>query len=254
MPSRYLLPLLLRLSLLVLCAGSVAAQVVSDTARGLVGEEVRLVIRAATPVGASDSLTIRGAFHLGNATVFLPERFAAGPRTIVERSALTRQSDSTYEFSVVLRPHSGESIAAGDTLCLLAGEALAGYDSVCVIRFAPLRANDGPATEATGVVITRSVGTPLPYIRYATLERGYPNPAKRYQTVSWAFRIDKASPVRFGIYNVAGELISEHDRGELAPGIYVERFTIGYDVSTGVYLVALTTNSGDAWQWMHVVK
>lgn len=231
-----------------------AAQIVADTARGLVGKEVRLSLRTASALDEVDSLTLRGSFLLGNATVFYPERFIGTGNTIVDRSELTRLSDSTYEFLIALRPANGAGLAAGDTLCMLAGEALAGYDSVCVITFTGVRANDGPASEARGVVITRSIGTPLPYIRYATLEPGYPNPAKRYQTVSWAFRIDKASPVRFSIYNLAGEMISDRDLGELAPGIYLEHFTIGFDVATGVYVIGLNTNSGDAWTWMHVVK
>ena len=238
---------------LVLAASTSArAQAPVDTARGLVGEEVRLAMRSSVAIAPADSIALRGSLLLGNATVFFPERFVGTGSTTVERSTLTRTTDSTYDFDVVLR--ALETIDAGDTLCLLAGEALTGYDSVCVVRFSGVRANDGPASEASGVIVTRSVGTPLPYIRYATLEPGYPNPVRRYQTVSWAFRIDKASPVRFGIYNLAGMRIADIDLGERPPGIYVERFTIGFDVATGVYLVGLNTNSGDAWTWMHVVK
>jgi hypothetical protein len=245
---RYLLLLVLAFT-----PAAARAQVAADTARGLVGEEVRLAMRTSGALDAADSLTLRGSFHLGNATVFYPERFVAGPRTAVARYDLVKLTDSTYTFTVVLTLPAGP-IVAGDTLCLLAGEALAGYDSVCRVSFTGLRANDGPPSEATGTIITRSVGTRLPYIRYATLEPGYPNPAARYQTVTWAFRIDKASPVRFGIYNLAGEQISDHDLGELGPGIHIETFEIGFDVATGVYLVGMTTNSGNAWQYMHVVK
>jgi hypothetical protein len=236
-----------------LAPASAGAQVVADTGRGLVGEEVRLALRTTSAIDAADSLTLRGAFHLSNATIFYPERFVGTSQTEVLRSTLVRMTDSTYSFDVVLRA-PGAALAPGDTLCMLAGEALTGYDSVCVVSFSGLRANDGPASEARGVIVSRSVGTPLPYVRYATLEPGYPNPARRYQTVTWGFRIDKLSPVRFSIYNTAGMRIAEHDLGERAPGIYVETFTIGFDVATGVYLVGLNTNSGDAWTWMHVVK
>jgi hypothetical protein len=252
MHSRFIPRTLLIVAATLLC-GSASAQIVVDTARGLVGEEVRLALRATSAIDSIDRFTLRGSFHLGNATVFYPERFVAGPRTSVESFSLVKHTDSTYDFEVAITP-SGGRIAAGDTLCLLAGEALAGYDSVCVVSFAALRANDGPESEATGVVVTRSIGTPLPYVRYATLEPGYPNPVARYETVTWAFRIDKGSNVRFEIYNLVGERIAMHDRGALAPGIYTESFEVGFDVATGIYLIGMSTNSGNAYQYFHVVK
>lgn len=238
--------------LAALAAPASRAQLVVDTARGIVGEEVALAIRLATPIDSTAALTLRGSFHLSNATVFHPERFIGAARTRVESFRLVRLTDSTYDFRVDMTLPDGVP-GARDTLFLLAGEALAGFDSVCVVSFSALSDEDSIG-RASGVIVTRSVGTPLPYVRRATLEPGYPNPARRYQRVTWGFRIDKESPVRFGIYNLAGELIADHDRGVLPPGIYLETFEVGFDVATGAYLVALSTNSGDAWQWMHVVK
>jgi hypothetical protein len=248
-----LIPTLLSLLLLALGHSGASAQVVLDTARGLVGQEVQLALRTREAIASSDSITIRGGFHLSNATVFYPERFVGATSSTVSRYELTRLTDSTYDFTVVVAL-GGRAPAAGDTLVLLAGEALAGFDSICVVRFSGLRTNDAPASDVAGIIITGSIGTRLPYIRYATLEPGYPNPARRYETVTWAFRIDKASNIRFGIYNLGGEQIYDHDLGELAPGIHLETFNIGFDVASGVYLVAMQTNSGNAWQYFHVVK
>ena len=241
------------LLLVAIAPATMLSQIVVDSARGLVGKEVALAMRASGALDSMARLSIRGSFHLSNATVFYPERFIAGGLTRVDDYSLTRLTDSTYDFTVDISIE-GSAIGEGDTLCLLAGEALVGYDSVCVVTFSPLRANDAPVDAAAGVVVTRSIGTPLPYVRYATLEPGYPNPAQRYQTVTWGFRIDKASEVSFAIYNLAGELLSNHDMGLLGPGIYTKTFNIGFDVATGVYLVTLHTNSGDASQWMHVTK
>lgn len=239
--------------LVAFAAPAASAQIRSDTARGLVGNEVRLALKTGIRMDSSDSIILRGSLHLSNPTVFYPERFVAGDRVEVSSYELKRANDSVYSFTVVIAPRDGH-VDADDTLCLLAGEALAGYDSVCTIRFTGLRANDGPENSATGVIITHSVGTPAPYVRHATLEQGYPNPARRYQTVTWAFRIDKASPVSFAVYDPTGQRISNDDLGMLDPGVHTKTFEVSYDVSTGAYLVSLTTNSGLAWGWMHVLK
>lgn len=229
------------------------AQVIADTARGLVGDEVRLALRTGVAIDSADSIILRGTFLLSNPTVFYPERFIAGARTSVRTYEIVRTNDSVYSFSVVLALID-RRIAIGDTLCVLAGEALAGFDTVCTVEFSGLRANDGPLKDAVGVIVTHSVGTPSSYVRHATLEQGYPNPAQRYQTVTWAFRIDKESAVSFAIYDLNGQRIANNDLGRLAPGIYTETFNIGYDVPTAPYLVELTTNTGIARGWMHVVK
>ncbi|MBC8145722.1 MAG: T9SS type A sorting domain-containing protein [bacterium] len=234
-------------------SASTRAQVFADTARGLVGKEVQLALRVDEPVDSADSISLRGSFLLSNPTVFFPERFVAGSRTTIRAFELMRVNDSVYQFNVVVALND-RRLSIDDTLCLLAGEALAGYDTISAVRFTGLRANDGPATNATGTIITTSVGTPAPYIRHATLQQGYPNPARRYQTVTWAFRIDKESDVIFAIYNLTGQRISHRELGTLPPGIYTETFNVEFDVPTGTYPVELTTNTGIARGWMNVVK
>ena len=251
-----LTPLLLFVAALLPLTAS--AQITVDTARGLVGEEVRLAVRTvadidATAIDSTGALMMRGSIHLSNPTVFYPERFTSSVGASIRRYELRKLTDSTYVFEVVIS-FPARRVASGDTLFMLAGEALAGYDSVAVVRFDGVRATDGLSYDATGIVITRSIGTPMPYVRYATLEQGYPNPASRFQTVTWAFRLDKQSQVSFGIYNLHGELISDRDLGRLGPGIHIETFTIGFDVAGGTYVVHLRTETGNAWTWMTVVK
>ena len=253
--------LLFSLCTLCLCGVSLfllpqatTAQILAGNAHGFVGKEVQLPLRLANGVDTGAVLTIEGAFQLSNPTVFFPERFvvAAGDSLIAPR--LTKLTDSTFTFALTVRTSSATPRAEGDTLFRLAGEALAGNDSVCVVSFGNLRLNGGEVGAAIGTIITTSIGTPRPYVRFATLEQNYPNPVLRFTPTTWADRIDKDSPVKLILYTDLGEEYTILDQGFVPAGIHLITFTPGYDVSVGVYWARLVSNSGEAYKPMHVLR
>lgn len=245
--------LILPLLLLVAFIGA-RAQVVVDDAHGLVGAEMRLSLRySEIPGDSSATVQMQGDLKLNNPTVFFPERFDPVAGAVLLDQSLNRLSDSTYTFELTVRFDSGDRPGL-DTLCYLVGEALAGYDSVCTVSLSNVSLNGDMLTPAAGVVTTTSVGTPRPYVRYATLERNYPNPVQRGVKTTWTYRIDKQSLVGFIIYNVQGEEVMVLDLGVQSPGIHQISLTPGYDIATGIYWARLHTNSGDAYQPMHVLR
>jgi len=246
--------LLLLLPLMVTAFVGVRAQIVMNDTHGLVGEEVRIALRyPSLPGDSSATVKMEGDLTLSNPTVFFPERFDPPVGAVVLDQRLTRLTDSTYTFSLAVRFDSGERPGV-DTLCYLAGEALAGYDSVCVVRLSNGTLDGGIFLPASGVVTTTSIGTPRPYVRYATLERNYPNPVFRGAKTTWTYRIDKQSLVGFTIYNIQGEEVIVMNLGVQSPGVHQISLTPGYDVATGIYWARLHTNSGDAYQPMHVLR
>jgi hypothetical protein len=242
---------------MLMLSGSVTglhAQILVDSARGIVGAEARLPIRyAGTPVDSIGTIAVEGEFLLSNATVFFPERFDGAGRDSLIAWKLTRLTDSTYSFSFTARFDSAGG-PAGDTLCYLAGEALAGFDSVCVVRFSKLRVDGDSAADARGTLLTVSVGTPLPYVRFATLERNYPNPIRSGSRTTWAYRIDKPSTVKFHFYNIVGAETFVQDLGEQSGGVHLFSFTPTIETATGMYIVRMETSTGDAYQFMHVIR
>lgn len=240
--------------LLLFAATPTTAQIVAGDAHGFVGQEVQLPLRLQSGVDTGATLTIEGAFQLSNPTVFFPERFAipAGDTTLATR--LTKLTDSTFTFALTIRTGTATPRIAGDTIFWLAGEALAGNDSVCVVTFSTLRLNGGELGAATGTLTTTSIGTPRPYVRFATLEQNYPNPVLRFTPTTWAYRIDKDSPVKLTLYTDTGEEYITLDQGFVKAGIHLITFTPGYDVSVGVYWARLVTNSGEAYKPMHVLR
>ncbi len=233
---------------LMLCAllvpATARAQIAIDTARGLVGKTISAPIRApGLPAGRSGAVTVTATLRLSNPTVFYPQRITAPAGDVVDSFMLTALKDSIFEISFTVR-RTAPNAGAGDTLAMLLGEALAGSDSVCIVTLESVRLNDAPIGGARGVVITESVGTPIPYVRFAILEQNYPNPVPRGRQTRWAYRIDKRSDITFRFFDLLGKEIHTEYLGvqDLGPHIYV------YDppptLPTGTYYVRLETNSG----------
>lgn len=247
--------LLLTLLLLLLLAHTPArAQIVADTTHGVVGKTVQATFRLATNGNDYHGvMTLRGTMQLSNPTVFYPERFIAPEGDSVIAFELKGVKDSIYTISVTLRRDSTNS-TRGDTLFYLAGEALAGSDSICRLTFRDITINEMAGNIAPGAIITRSIGPPLPYVRFAILEQNYPNPVPRGGTTKWAFRIDKRSDVRFSFYNLLSEELFTVNLGDLDIGPHTFTLTPQLDMPTGVYLVRMTTNSGSVDQVMHILR
>ncbi len=227
-----------------------AAQLVVDTTRTIVGASTAVVVRLqeadALPAGR---VTLGGTLRLSNPTVFFPQRFLAPSGSRVLESSLVAEKDSIYNFSLTL-----ERDSAGDTLFVLGGEALAASDSLCILRFEDLSLAGSSINDASGVVISRSVGPPLPYIRFATLEQNYPNPVPSGTTTAFAYRIDRRSEVTFHIYNVLGQELVTEQLGEQPLGPHIFVFVPYPTMPTGAYLVRMVTNSGSADKVMHILR
>lgn len=237
---------------LLLCATSAPAQFAADTARGLVGKEVVLPFtNRGEAIEAGAVLTLRGDVKLSNPTVFFPQAFRDNGSAITD-SVLERFTDSTYSFALTVQAE--RAILPGDTLFLLAGEALTGSDSVTALLFGNLFLNETPVADFTATVITESVGPPFPYVRFAVLDPGRPNPTKPGLTVTWGFRIDRPSEVTFKIYDLIGQEIAVQELGMLDNGVYVNTFTPDFFFPSGMFIVRLISNSGEAFQVMHVLR
>jgi hypothetical protein len=234
----------LLLVFLFLVTGKLSAQLVLDTARGMVGERVQVPFALSAPV---ESLVLRGELKLSNPTVFYPETFLAVKPGMSLLSRITRLTDSTYTFELTL--HS----APAGVICYLGGEALAGSDSICSVQLSALEANGERWPDTTGIIIVTSIGTPLPYSRFARLEPNYPNPAHRGLATTWAYRIDKQSVVRLVLYDTVGRTLEDFDLGERSKGIHVFAFTPPVSMATGLYWARLITNSGEFAQPFVVV-
>ena len=246
--------------IILLCCGIVSciqvgvAQIGVDSATGLVGKEVQLPLtyRGTVPLDAGRELTVQGEFKLSNPTVFFPQAFRTFGKTELLESELSSSTDSTWSFVLTIRTVA--EIQPGDSLWLLAGEALAGSDSVTSLFFHDMVLGEEVLPDVTGVILTRSIGARIPYVRFATLDPGRPNPTAPGITVQWGFRIDKASDVIFKIYDMLGQEIEVQELGELDQGVYVNTFTPDFTFPSGMFFVRLITNSGEAWQIMHVLR
>lgn len=228
------------------------AQLTIEPARGIVGKEARVVVLLSGLDGAGAS-TFTGLLKLGNSTVFFPERFIAPTGDSVAGFSLRAVNDSLYDFSFTLM-NIANPRPARDTLVILTGEALAGSDSICAITLIDVMNNGVPVGTATSLIITSSIGPPLPYIRFATLEQNYPNPIRRGQSTTWGFRIDKPSEVRFIIYTDLGQELEVVQLGLTGIGPHTFTYTPGLTQPSGIYWARMITNTGIAEKPFHIMR
>lgn len=224
--------------------GSAHAQLVVGQGSGTVGQRVRIPISLEHSV---DTLAVHCTIVLSNPTVLYPEQVVVANSDTLLSSRVQRLSDSI---------HTAEFVLVGATtgvVCYLVGEVLAGSASTCLVTLRDIEAN-GERWESTEALVTvQSVGTPLPYVRFAQLEQNYPNPARRGQSTTWAYNIDKGSVVQLVLYNLTGKAIEHFQWGYQELGIYRFSYTIPTDMATGLYFARLITSSGNSSQPFVVV-
>jgi hypothetical protein len=221
------------------------AQIRIDTARMTVGSRGTVAVRLTENLPGAN-VTLTGRVTLSNPTVFFPDsiRVPIGSSDFVY--SLVRRNDSTFDFSLVLR----RTAQSRDTLCLFSGEVLAGSDSISFVRLSGLNAfinNTARIIPSTsGVIVSRTLGAPLTYVRVAKLDPSVPNPAPRNQVMTWAYRIDKDSEVTIILYNALGQEVKQLPQGFQRKGTRFIRFAPSeLDFGVGRYWARLVTNSGE---------
>ncbi len=227
----------------------------ADTAHGLVGSEMMVPLRVAIADTDATELRLDGVIMLANPTVFYPERFIAlGGDSIVSFSIVSIDSRFHQLDRFSLTIHHDTAGLPRDTLCLIGGEALAGNDSCTIVSFDSLTSGGGALAADDVLALTRSIGAPFPYVRFATLEPGVPNPSKRGDEVAFGYRIDKDSEVTFRVYTLTGAQVYYDDLGYVPYGSYTFRYPIGFEIPSGPFIVRMTTSTGDDYQMFTVIK
>ncbi len=218
------------------------SQIVKDTLRGTVGEELCInfsLLNDTTIIGSS--MTFRGKFKLSNPTVFYPENLVKNDKHTIAEATIKRFNDSIYTFSIIMNDIAVSDKFIGFSLC---GEALAGSDSICVVYFTDDTLNDYDYDNFKCVIITKSIGTPLPYIRFATLEQNYPNPVPGGISTKWFYRIDKTSEIVFSVIDYLGRETVVEKLNEQPEGINEFSLVPSLFFISGLYWLKMTTNSG----------
>lgn len=240
-----LLPMLL---MVVFMQGWAQKLVLQDTARGSVGDEMSVTL---TLRDTGSAIVLQGKLFLSNPTVFYPLRFKEDSLLRIDKQQLVRHTDSTYSFAINISP-----LEQGRTELVLKlwGEALAGSDSLCFLSFDSVYVGDSLLRPLRTTILTNSIGTRLPYVRFATLEAGYPNPTAPGLNTTWAYRIDKASTISFISYDVLGREIRRDVIENQSLGVHLYQFVPDLDFPVGVYTLRMKTNSGEALQRFVVVN
>lgn len=218
---------------------------VADTTRGVIGDELFIPITLDSI--SAKSIEFNAVLRLKNPTVVYPLRFqidSLSSSWSLRDYVLQRRNDSTW----LLNLSAESSIVPVKPLSMkFYFEALAGSDSTTSIVFDSISINSTQVSAISATCITRSVSGVLPYVRFARLEYGYPNPAPVQSTITWAYQLDKQSEVEFIFYNALGRVIQQQVFQQSA-GVHLYTLTPDIYLSPGAYLLRMKSNSGEAVQ------
>lgn len=209
-----------------------------------VGKQYEIpILLSLAPGTFSFSATVK----LSNPTVFFPEGLSQTAKSTISNHSLTRLTDSTY--SLVATVVANEIT---DTAFFLWGTALAGNDSTTTIQITDLRVNDNPLANLEIRLLTTSVGTRRPYVRFSVFDPGFPNPITSQETITYAYQIDIPSDVRFYAVTLNGTQTLIGDFKNVPFGVHTFQFTPGPLWASGNYWVMFETVTGTRYQPLHI--
>ncbi|MCL5991986.1 MAG: hypothetical protein M1419_07785 [Bacteroidetes bacterium] len=218
-------------------------QIFTDTVRGEVGDEVFININVPDSISSIGINSMSGKFLISNSTVFYPDSISNVSNYSLMKDSIFNNFDTVWYFNIEFY-NIIDSTA--DIIFRLNGEALAGTDSVCILKFRNVKLNDIDINDFDAVVITHTSGTPLPYIRFAKLDKNYPNPVPGGSSTKWHYIIDKPSIVEFYILDYRAKETFLINLGEQSTGIHEYVFTPDMGFSSGLYWMKLRTNTGES--------
>lgn len=215
--------------LIVWCAGITGAYAQSDTTRGEVGGTLCFRKMLPPPEGTCQ---VTFLVQLSNPTVWYPRAATLNSAT----AELRRRSDTVWQVSATIAP-------ADQVELELCGTVLAGSDSVCVVTLDSLEVCSSVLGRLQQVLIVRSVGPPLPYIRFARLDGPYPSPVARRGSFAVIVRLDARSQVTMYLYDVIGRLHLQRE-WTFERGVHRQEIQLPESCVPGVYTLVAETASG----------
>ncbi|PKL86071.1 MAG: hypothetical protein CVV22_04050 [Ignavibacteriae bacterium HGW-Ignavibacteriae-1] len=233
---------------LILASNLLNSQIRIDSAFGKIGQSTEMAITI-SPELLEQNINIEGQFTLSNPTVFFPDSVTT--LAIGLECSLTRLNEFDYEFAV-------SGALSGDLTdslnIFIVGELLAGYDSVCVLHFEYIKVGSNTLSDLSGIVVSESIGTPLPYVRRSVLSLNYPNPIFAGESTEWAYKIDLPSQVRFIIYDLNGKVYKDIDLGIVPAGAHKFELHTNPTFAAGAYLIHFISPSASNKRMFMVIK
>lgn len=209
-----------------------------------VGKQYELPIIKPTSIGVN---TITANVKISNPTVFFPDGLSVRSRSTFTNQALTRLTDSTYTIQATFEVNDNS-----DTAMFLWGTALAGNDSTTVLTFENFTVNGNIEPNYSINLLSTSVGTRRPYVRFSVFDPGFPNPISSQETITFAYQIDLPSDVRFYAVTLNGTQTLIGDFKNVPFGVHRFQFTPGPLWGSGNYWVMFETVTGTRYQPLHI--
>lgn len=233
---------------LMLASNLLYSQIQIDSAFGKIGQSTEMAITI-NPELLEQNIIIEGKFKLSNPTVFYPDSLTC-PNSALN-CTLNRLNEFDYEFAVtgLLSEDFSDSLTIS-----IVGELLAGYDSICVLNFEFIKIGSNTISDLSGIVLSESIGTPLPYVRKSDLSLNYPNPILAGESTEWTYKLDIASNVRFIIYDICGKIYEDIDLGFVPPGQHKFVFQTNPTFAAGAYLIHFLSTSASNKRMFMVIK
>lgn len=220
------------------------AQMFCDSAEAYIGKTplISKIGISKSIVSSADTNIITFDILLSNPTVLYPDSiiFDYNNLTYIE-SVLERQNDSVYTayLKFLVKKDNDTNVFVN-----LYSTALAGNDSLATLSFINVKHNNKVLPDFRGHVKVISIGTPLPYIRFAFLDQNYPNPVRAGESTTWKYYLDRESGVTMTMYNILGQATSIYESEKETKGnhYFIQHFDSFF--AAGLYYMKLKTDIG----------
>lgn len=140
------------------------------------------------------------------------------------------------------------------TLCVLNFATRAAADSIARVNVDSIFINGRPQVLLASRPATITVrGTPFAPIPIDNLSANYPNPVLLATT--FAYSISETTPVRFTVFSLSGQIMTEIPELTRPPGTYVLELPVpATDYANGVFILRMTTNKGVFHQTFQIFR
>ena len=145
----------------------------NDTTKAIVGDNTCLSFKFNKLSNINDTITLTGLIKLSEPTLFYPEYFQLDTNFKLINQSISKIDYYSSSFTLNLKNIN----LIKDYNIELCGIVLAGASEFCKVILDSVKINGMDSVILLIATLkATSIGAPLPYIRFATIDNGFPNP------------------------------------------------------------------------------
>jgi hypothetical protein len=185
---------------------------------------------------------------LHNPSLIYPLEFSINT-TSARNLRLERLNDSTYSIKSTFQGKINQNYEL-NILC----EILAGNDSICSVSLENITLNSEQINGKEYQIKVNTLNYELPYLRFTTILKVYPNPVFGNSNLYIEYLCDIAGEVEFYLSGLLGQYYFLKKNTIITTGLQKDFIPINYDILSGSYRIEIRTKFGRVTKPFTIIK